>query len=89
MSVDLAGCDEIQSVGKGHDRIEVRECWSTSHPDYLNLIRGVQNWVGLCSIAMAVCTRIIDGKQTREVRFYISSCPERVHAGDANTGPSK
>jgi hypothetical protein len=60
-------------VNKGHGRIEVRECWSTSNPRYLNLIRGVQNWAGIRSIAMIVCTRIIDDKQTQYVRYYISS----------------
>jgi hypothetical protein len=65
--------DHKKIVNKGHGRIEVRECWSTSNPEYLNLIRGVQNWAGIRSIAMIVCTRIIDGKETQYVRYYISS----------------
>jgi len=68
-----ATLDYYKTVNKGHGRIEIRECWSTSNPEYLNLIRGVQNWAGLRSIAMVICTRIIEGKETREVRFYISS----------------
>jgi predicted transposase YbfD/YdcC len=68
-----ASLDYKKTVNKGHGRIEVRECWSTSNPEYLNLIRGVQNWAGLRSIAMVVCTRLIDGKQTKYVRYYISS----------------
>jgi predicted transposase YbfD/YdcC len=64
-----------QTVNKGHDRIDMRECWSTSDPAYLRLIRGVDKWVGLRSIAMVVCTRIIAGKQTKHVRYYISSLP--------------
>jgi predicted transposase YbfD/YdcC len=68
-----ATLDDYKTVNKGHGRIEIRECWSTSNPEYLNLIRGVQNWAGLRSIAMVICTRIIEGKETREVRFYISS----------------
>ena len=51
----------------------MRECWSTSNPEYLNLIRGAPNWVGLRSIAMVISTRIIDEKETKAVRFYISS----------------
>jgi predicted transposase YbfD/YdcC len=70
---EYASLDYHKTVNKGHGRIEVRECWSTSHPEYLNLIRGAQNWVGLRSIAMVICTRIIDGRETRSVRFYISS----------------
>jgi predicted transposase YbfD/YdcC len=68
-----ASLDYHQTTNKDHGRIEVRECWSTSNPEYLQLIRGVQNWVGLKSIAMVMSTRIIDGKETKAVRFYISS----------------
>ena len=68
-----ASLDYHKTVSKGHGRIEVRECWSTSNPEYLNLIRGAPNWVGLRSIAMVISTRIIDEKETKAVRFYISS----------------
>lgn len=68
-----ANLDYKKTVNKGHGRIEVRECWSTSDPEYLNLIRNVQNWTGLKSIAMVVCTRIIDGKESKDTRYYISS----------------
>jgi predicted transposase YbfD/YdcC len=64
-----------QTTNKDHGRLEVRECWSTSNPEYLNLIRGRQDWVGLKSIAMVIGTRIIAGKETKKVRFYISSLP--------------
>lgn len=73
-----ADLDYHKTVNKGHGRIEVRECWSTSNPEYLSLIRGVDNWLGLKSIAMIICTRIIDGKETRQVRFYISSLPSHA-----------
>jgi predicted transposase YbfD/YdcC len=65
--------DYKKTVNKGHGRIEARECWSTSNPEYLHLMRGVQNWAGLSSIAMVVCTRIIEGQQTQDVRYYIAS----------------
>ena len=62
-----------KTVSKGHDRIDVRECWSTSDPAYLRLIRGLENWAGLQSIAMVIGTRIIGNKETKHVRYYISS----------------
>lgn len=62
-----------QEVNKGHGRIEIRECWSTSEPAYLNLIRDKENWIALQSIAMVISTRIVAGKQTKKIRFYISS----------------
>lgn len=73
-----ASLEYAKTTNKGHGRIEVRECWSTSNPEYLNLIRGRQNWLGLKSVAMVLATRIIDGKQTKKVRFYISSLPSNA-----------
>src|SRR5574341_1662412 len=67
-----------QTTNKDHGRIEVRECWSTSNPEYLNLIRDRENWLGLRSIAMVICTRILDGKETKRVRFYISTLPSQA-----------
>jgi predicted transposase YbfD/YdcC len=67
-----------KTTNKNHGRIEVRECWSTSNPDYLNLIRDRENWLELKSVAMVLATRIIDGKETKKVRFYISSLPSNA-----------
>jgi predicted transposase YbfD/YdcC len=64
-----------KSVNKGHGRIDIRECWSTSNPAYLNLIRGLGNWLGLKSIALVICTRIIGEKETKHIRYYITSLP--------------
>jgi len=73
-----ASLEYAKTTNKAHGRIEVRECWSTSNPDYLNLIRDRENWLGLRSIAMVLATRIIDGKETKKVRFYISSLPSNA-----------
>jgi predicted transposase YbfD/YdcC len=73
-----AAFEHIKTVNKGHGRIEVRECWSTSKPEYLDLIRNSQDWIGLQSIAMVISTRIIGEKQTKHVRFYISSLPSNA-----------
>lgn len=73
-----AALEYAQTTNKDHGRIEVRECWSTSNPEYLNLIRGRQDWLGLQSIAMVSGTRIINGKETKRVRFYISTLPSNA-----------
>jgi predicted transposase YbfD/YdcC len=73
-----ASLEYAKTTNKGHGRIEVRECWSTSNPEYLNLIRDRENWRGLKSIAMVLATRIIAGKETKKVRFYISSLPSNA-----------
>jgi predicted transposase YbfD/YdcC len=68
-----AAFEYAKTTNKGHGRLEVRECWSTANPEYLNLIRDMHDWVGLQSIAMVVCTRMLAGKETRKVCYYISS----------------
>jgi len=70
-----ASFEYAKTVNKGHGRIDVRECWSTSNPEYLNLIRNACDWMGLKSIAMVISTRLLDVKETKTVRFYISSLP--------------
>ena len=77
-SFEYASFEYTKTTNKGHGRIDVRECWSTSNPEYLNLIRSCQNWTGLQSIAMLVCTRMIGEKQTKHVRFYSSSLPSHA-----------
>ena len=67
-----------KTVNKGHGRMEVRECWSTSNLACLNLIRGLENWAGLQSIAMLICTRSTAEKETKHVRYYISSLPSHA-----------
>ena len=65
--------DHVKTVNKGHGRIEVRECWSISAPEYLHSVRGFSKWRQLHSIAMVVSTRITDKKTTTKTRYYISS----------------
>jgi predicted transposase YbfD/YdcC len=65
--------DHAKDVTKGHGRIDIRECWTISDPDYLAFIRNAQRWTGLKSLAMIVRRRIVDGVETVKTRFYISS----------------
>jgi predicted transposase YbfD/YdcC len=67
-----------KTISKGHGRIDIRECWSTSSPAYLSLIRGVENWIGLHSVSMIINTRSIGDKETKQVRYYISSLPSNA-----------
>jgi predicted transposase YbfD/YdcC len=70
-----ASLDYAKTTNSGHGRIDIRECWSTSNPEYLKLIRNVENWAGLQSIAMIISTRIIGEVQTKHVRYYITTLP--------------
>jgi predicted transposase YbfD/YdcC len=78
LNFKYASLEHAKTTSKGHGRIEVRECWSTSNPAYLKLIRNHQYWAGLKSIVMVMSTRIIDGVETRQVRYYISSLPSNA-----------
>lgn len=70
--------DHAKTVNKGHGRIEIRECWSISDPEYLQSLKGVSKWKGLRSIAMVTATRMTDKKTTVKNRYYISSLPSKV-----------
>ena len=78
LNFKYASLEHAKTTNKGHGRIEVRECWSTSNPQYLKLIRNYQHWAGLKSIVMVISTRIIDGVETRQLRYYISSLPSNA-----------
>ncbi len=70
-----ASLNYAKTTNSGHGRIDIRECWSTSNPEYLKLIRNVENWAGLQSIAMIINTRIIGEVQTKYIRYYITTLP--------------
>jgi predicted transposase YbfD/YdcC len=73
--------DYDKEVKKGHGRIDVRECWVTSDPEYLASIGQAKKWANLKSIVMIVRRRIIDGEETIKTRFYISSAKIRQIVG--------
>jgi predicted transposase YbfD/YdcC len=58
-------CDYHKTVDKGHGRIEVRECWATSDPDYLSYIEEqLSEWLGLSSLAMVKTQRTVIDEET-------------------------
>ena len=67
-----------KTVNKNHGRIEIRQCWTTSDPEYLNTLRGQHKWKGLSSMIMIVAERITDRDRSTETRYYISSLPAQA-----------
>jgi predicted transposase YbfD/YdcC len=65
--------DYAKETTKGHDRIDVRECWTICDPEYLAFVRNANKWPNLKSLSMIVRRRIINGEETSKTRFYISS----------------
>lgn len=67
--------DHARTVSKGHGRIEIRECWTISDPQFLGDLRQGRKWKGLRSVAQIRAERRIGDIVTVETRYYISSLP--------------
>ena len=70
--------DHAKTTNKGHGRIEVRECWSISDPEYIQSLKGAAKWKSLKSIAVVRATRITSKQTTIKIRYYISSLPSNA-----------
>jgi predicted transposase YbfD/YdcC len=66
-------CDYHRTEDRGHGRAEIRECWSTSDPEYLNYIGTLAEWRGLQSIVMIQTERQMGDQTTVTRRYFISS----------------
>jgi predicted transposase YbfD/YdcC len=66
-------CDYHRTEGQGHGRTEIRECWSSSDPDYLRYIGTLGDWQGLQSIALVQSQRQVGDQSTIKRRYYIAS----------------
>lgn len=62
-----------QTVEKDHGRIEKRECITITDSDYLKYLNPSKIWKNLRSISMVKSERIVRGKSSTEIRYYISS----------------
>ena len=65
--------DHARTVSKGHGRVEIRECWTISDPQFLGDLRQGRKWKGLRSVAQIRAERRIGDTVTVETRYYISS----------------
>jgi predicted transposase YbfD/YdcC len=91
----FAGADEVafrevphdfeREVTKDHGRLEIRECWILSAPEYLEYVRRVEAWKNLRSI-VRICTEVRHEQTmlSRETRYFISSlagsAQDMIHA---------
>lgn len=66
-------CDHHRTEEQGHGRVEIRECWSTSAPEYLSYIATLADWQGLQSIAVVQAERQLGDETTVTRRYFISS----------------
>ena len=75
---NYADCDYHQTVDKGHGRLEIRECWTTSEPDYFPFVRNASAWTKLRSLAMVRAERRQADKVSVEIRYYLSSLESKA-----------
>lgn len=74
-AIDFEDCDYHKTVDKGHGRIEIRECWTTAHPEYLAALYKSEQWAGLQTAVMVRAERRTAEKTETETRYFISSLP--------------
>jgi predicted transposase YbfD/YdcC len=72
-AIDFEDCDHCRTVDKAHDRIDIRECWTTAHPEYLRALYKPEQWAGLQSVIRVYAERRLKEKTETETRYYISS----------------
>jgi predicted transposase YbfD/YdcC len=66
-------CDYDRTVDGNHGRIETRQCWTSSDPEYLAYIASFADWPGLQSIGMIEAKRRTNEGTTIKRRYFISS----------------
>ncbi len=79
----FAGADEVnffdvehtyaKTVNKNHGRMEVRECWCVTDPDFTHYLRGFEKWKHLRSLIKVRCHRQINTETSQEDRYFITS----------------
>jgi predicted transposase YbfD/YdcC len=65
--------DYHKTVGKGHGRLEIRECWTMPVAEWCEHIRHVEAWANWQTMVMVKSQRQSEGETTEETRFFISS----------------
>ncbi len=70
---EFVDCDYHKTVEKSHGRIDIRECWTISSPEYMFYVRNRSDWANLRTIVMVKRERRLGGKIETEVKYYISS----------------
>lgn len=62
-----------KQVNKNHGRLETRQCWATSDPEYLAYLCEGKKWTGLKTVAMIITERRVGDKSEVKTRYFISS----------------
>ena len=66
---------QVRTTDKDHGRLEIRTCLVGDDPALLAYLDPTAAWAGLRSVAMVTAERRLDGKTSREARYFLSSLP--------------
>ncbi len=79
----FAGAEEVafrevphsyhKTVNGDHGRLEIRECWAISDPEYIHYLRGYADWANLHTILMIRNQRKVGDKAEQTTHYYIAS----------------
>jgi predicted transposase YbfD/YdcC len=65
--------DYTKTTNKGHGRLELRECWTVSAPEFLAQLSQRERWPNLQTVVMIRAERRLAETVSVETRYYISS----------------
>lgn len=65
--------DHHRTVNKGHGRIEIRDCWTITDPEFLEYVRTRAQWAGLRTVVMLQAERHVQNHRSQTLRYYITS----------------
>jgi predicted transposase YbfD/YdcC len=74
--------ETAQTIEKGHGRIEKRQAWTISQPDYLTYLDPTGRWPGLASVVRIDSQRRLNNLHSQQTRYYIASLagePKRLN----------
>jgi predicted transposase YbfD/YdcC len=65
--------DFHKALNKGQGRIEERQCWTISDPEFLDYLRQFGDWPELHTIVKVLAERRVGTEVTQKTRYYITS----------------
>jgi predicted transposase YbfD/YdcC len=65
--------DYVRTVEKDHGRLEIRECWTVTDPQFFPYFRTSQDWPQLQTLVKVRRERRLADKTTLETHYYIAS----------------
>lgn len=65
--------EHVRTLEAGHGRIETRDYWLITEPEYLRYLKPKGAWHDVGGIGMVVRERIVDGQRSQQTGYYLLS----------------